>query len=71
MHITHQEQDQQHTAFVVAEGARLAMVLVERATGAMRAEAVGGASDADCALFADEAKAWLSAALWRACSHAA
>ncbi len=71
MRIVHQEQDSRHTAFVVADGGFQAMVLVNRATGAMQAEAVGAASDADCELFASEAKAWLTAQLWRAVSRAA
>ena len=67
MHITHQEQDDRHHAFVVTDGVRVAMVLANRATGAVQAEAVGGATDADCQSFADEAKAWLCAQLWREC----
>lgn len=71
MLITHQEQDATHHAFVVSDGVRLAMVLVERETGRVQAEAVGGATDGECRAFAEEAKSWLSERLWRACLHAA
>jgi hypothetical protein len=61
MHIVHFTDHPQHLEFIVEDGARQAMVLLEKKSGkVVRAEAVGGACANDCFSFADEAGAWLS-----------
>ena len=61
MHIVHFTDHPQHLEFIVEDGPRQALVLLEKKTGkVVRAEAVGGACATDCFSFADEAGAWLS-----------
>ncbi len=54
------EDHPQHLEFIVTDGPRQALVLLEKRSGRVaRAEAVGGADTASCFSFADEAAAWL------------
>ncbi len=61
MHIESFNDHPQHLEFVVSDGPKQALVLLEKRSGRVaRAEAVGGADVATCDSFAGEVAAWLN-----------
>lgn len=62
MHIESFTNHPQHLEFIVSDGPKQALMLLEKRSGQVsRAEAVGGSDVASCESFANEVAAWLNA----------